>query len=652
MKTHLLLAAGAIAAVLAVAPVAAGSWEPAQIVSSSPDRREQGDDTTRAVSLSLDGRYAAFETRARNFFADDDPDPAGHFREGGIFRRSLVTGALELVAYGDLKTETEALVRFGAHNPAISADGRFVAFSTAYPLRPEHDTNTKIDVYVRDMDQPVTDPEAFDLVSARDGAGTGAAYGGAGLFGSELTPGTSISADGRRVVFRTRAVSDLPAAGLATVPSGQLLVRDRELDATTLVTRDMLDGAPAGGVGSTDTAAISADGTTVLWTGANATAQTRFLNGEVLESSRRHYLWRRIADGPETPTRRITGAADPDDPACPLDAFVIPDPTATGPCYGPLVNFEETTFSPITGKVPTMSADGTRVAFVAVPSVRPVDAGNHFDLFLADMRPGASRKQGTIELTREGAITTDEETNSDIESAAISADGRRIAFVSNRTRFILPSPRLVGETATEDVAELYVLDLERMEITRVSHGFDGSEIDGSVSNGVSPSADGRRIAFVSSATNLFFGDTNNTLDAYVVSETGGDADTRAALEPPFRNSGPGPGGSAAPAGKRLRLSVRGTGRGRLRLRIRVPGAGSVTARATALRRAPGAGRMVARRRIATRKARRVTLVLRPGGRYRSQLSRHRRVRARLVVTFDPTPSGAAERVRRTVTFAP
>jgi Tol biopolymer transport system component len=654
--TRAALFLAAVVAALAAAPLRGGAaeaaWQQAQIVSSSPERFEQGDDTTRAVALSLDGRYAAFETRARNFFSDDDPDPPGHFREGGIFRRNLASGELGLVAYGDLKTAAGGLVTFGAHNPSINGDGRFIAFSTAYQLRPDRDTNTKIDVYVRDMDRPLDDPDAFELVSAREGGDVAATYAGIGLFGSEVTPGTSISADGQRVVFRTRAISDLPAADLVTVPTGQLFVRDRVAKTTTLVTRSLTDGAPVGGVGSTDTAGISADGTTVLWTGANADLQTRFLNGEVLESSRRYYLWRRVADGPNAPTRRVTGAADPDDPACPVDFFLIPDPTATGPCYGPLVNSEETTFSPINSKLPTMTADGMRVAFVTVPSVRPVDTGNHFDLFLADMRAGVSRKAGTVELTREGAITTDEETNSDIESAAISADGRRIAFVSNRTRFILPSPRLVGEPATEDVAELYVLDLDRMEITRVSRAFDGGEIDGSIANGVSLSADGRRIAFLSAATNLFFGDTNQTPDAYVVTESGSDGNAQAVQEPPFRDSTPSPKGSGQSTGKGLSVSVTRASRGRMRVRVRVPGPGTIAVRALAQRRAPKArGRLIAQGRASALRPRRVSILLRPAGVYRSQVRSRGRLRARLNVMFRPSGNGETVLVRRTATFA-
>ena len=111
-------------------------------MSASPERREQGDAATTRVDISGDGRFVVFETRARNFFADNDPEPPGAFREGGVFRRDLVTGALELVAYGDVKPTAGGPFTLGARNPSISDDGRWVAFSTAAQLtrrRHEHE---------------------------------------------------------------------------------------------------------------------------------------------------------------------------------------------------------------------------------------------------------------------------------------------------------------------------------------------------------------------------------------------------------------------------------------------------------------------------------------------------------------------------------
>ncbi len=376
---------------LVAVPADAAYQRGAELVSASPERREQGDAATTRVDISGDGRFVVFETRARNFFADNDPEPPGMFREGGVFRRDLVTGALELVAYGDVKPTAGGPFTLGARNPSISDDGRWVVFSTAAKLTAA-DSNTKVDVYVRDMTKPIGDPAAHELISARDGGDVPASYGfPTAPSGAEITAGGGISADGRVVVFRTRAPSDLPAAPFATVPLGQVFVRDREAKTTTLVTRRVDDGSPAGGAGDAlSPAGISADGSTVVWAGANAAAQAAFFPGE--DENLTYFLWRRVADGTAAPTRRITGVSDPDDAACPPGSFIpTGDPTTTGPCWGPLALPEGIPAAgSITDKLPALSADGRHVAFLTGPGPRPdpTVAAGQLDVYVTDMSAG------------------------------------------------------------------------------------------------------------------------------------------------------------------------------------------------------------------------------------------------------------------------
>ncbi|MGE0068562.1 MAG: hypothetical protein AB7T48_14555, partial [Solirubrobacterales bacterium] len=402
----------ALALALLVAPVPAGAFygNGAQVLSADFQRLEQGDDATTFAAISADGRYVAIQTRARNFFADDDPDPPGQYRAGGVFRFELASKRLEKVADGDVFDEaSNAFLRRGASNPAISADGRFVAFATAQPLIPA-DLNDNVDVYVRDMSVPIGAAGAYDLVSARDGGDVPASYGAPTVPfpgsepGSDLSRAVAISADGGKVVFRTEVATDLPASAAVDVPAGQLFVRDRAAETTRLVTgqRDSGNGQmtalPAGGaVGG----AISADGTTVAWTGGNAGAQTSVLGGENPDPSFLYYLWRRIADGPGAPTRRVTGIADPDDPACPLGSSNNFDQISTGPCFGPLTD-QEANRTSISGQLPALSGDGYTVAFLTGAGPRPLAfTGPGLDLFVTRMDSGLSRKQATVELTRD-----------------------------------------------------------------------------------------------------------------------------------------------------------------------------------------------------------------------------------------------------------
>src|SRR5215467_3488920 len=83
--------------------------------------------------------------------------------------------------------------------PAISADGRFVAFeSTATNLDPADPTDSKFDVYLRDLQASTT-----KLASRATGL--------AGAKGNDDSLDPSVSADGRFVAFSSAATNLDPA---------------------------------------------------------------------------------------------------------------------------------------------------------------------------------------------------------------------------------------------------------------------------------------------------------------------------------------------------------------------------------------------------------------------------------------------------------
>ncbi len=634
----------------------------AQLISADYARLEQGDDTSRFAAVSGDGRYVAIQTRARNFFADDDPDPAGAYRAGGIFRFDPGTRGLVKVADGDLFRESDNLfLRRGATNPSISADGRFVAFSSGQQLVAA-DANGNIDVYVRDMSKPPGGAGAYILVSALDGGETAATYTPP-LFsfpgtdpGADVSPGVAISADGSKVAFRTEAQSNLPAGPAVDTPAAQIFVRDLATQTTKLVTSARLPDSglmgadPAGGALG---AALSADGTTVAWTGRNAAAQTRFLGGENVDPTFNYYLWRRAPFGPAQPTRRITGLADPDDPVCrQMEAedpgmVTIFNPDASGPCYGPLTD-QEGNRTDISSQLPALSGDGNTVAFLTGSGPRPVvQSGPGLDLYLADMRPGVSRKQGTVELTRDTS-SGDLATNLPLGSVAMSSGGRYLALASGRTRFALPALRLTGAPrAVPGPQEVYVVDLQSRTLERATHSISGGDVDGGAQDGVTISADGSRVAFSSFAGNLFRGDANQRADAFLVTRLPEPAAGGAA------GAGARGGESSVKVGRappRVIVRAQAKGDGVVVLTITVPAAGSIEALASARVGEPPRVRTIASRKTHARGKGSFKVVMRALERFHPALRAGHGLRARVRVTFVPARGGKRLHASTTVDF--
>ena len=174
-----------------------------------------------------------------------------------------------------------------------------------------------------------------------------------------------------------------------------------------------------------------------------------------------------------------------------------------------------------------MSPDGRHVLFATGAARRGVLLGDGVDLFLTDMSPGVSRKEGTVELTRDGVSPPQAGFN--IDGYAMSADARWIAFTTFRTQFVLPAYPLSGTArTTPDQRDLYLLDLSGHTIERALRASGGGDTNGSVGSVPAISGDGTKVVFTSDASNLFFGDANNRADAFLITRQDGGARRRRA----------------------------------------------------------------------------------------------------------------------------
>ena len=179
-------------------------------------------------------------------------------RRGGISRRhqallaSLAALLLAVgvgVAYGRAgvhpKTKRVSVSSAGAQgdsgsfHPAVSADGRFVAFASNATNLVGGDTNAVSDVFVRDRKTHKTKRVSVSSAGAQ---------------GNDLSESASISADGRFVAFESVATN---LVGNDTNGFDDVFVRDRSTGKTRRVS---LDSAGVQGNGDSEEPSISADG--------------------------------------------------------------------------------------------------------------------------------------------------------------------------------------------------------------------------------------------------------------------------------------------------------------------------------------------------------------------------------------------------------
>lgn len=153
-------------------------------------------------TLSADGRYVAFRT-STGYGTDS--------ASSSVLLHDRTTGQTEMVTeHGGAAVPGEA--------PAVSADGRFVAFASSSDELVPGDDDGDVDVFVHDRSTGST-----ELVSVGDDGRPGD--------GDSTSP--SISADGRHVVFH----SDAPLSTLDTDRLPDVYAFDRDTDRTTLVTK-------------------------------------------------------------------------------------------------------------------------------------------------------------------------------------------------------------------------------------------------------------------------------------------------------------------------------------------------------------------------------------------------------------------------------
>jgi Tol biopolymer transport system component len=492
-------------------------------------------------SISADGRFVAF--MAGVFLA--------HFASPEIYVRDRQMGKTELVSVA-----VDGSPAHGA-SPAISADGRFVAFVSGADDLVPGDTNGKSDIFVRDRQTGKTERVSADTGVPVD-------------LNSGKYPRLAISTDGRFVTFESHT---------------SLLVWDRQTGQLELVSV-AADGGPANGESSSPS--ISADGRFVAFVSqatnllpgdtdaglfvrdrqAGKTERLGYGENPAISSDGRFAAFEAdeaivVQDRQTGKTERVSirnsGAPVlyPSSPSITSDGrfvafqseaaiggsdiFVRDRATSTMQVIKRLVNVSR---EPLNSDQPTISADGQWVAFVtagqvfernritgaaALVSTTPSGAPAHgdsfyprlsadgrfiaFGSFADDLVPGDAngdydiflrdRQTGKVELVSVAADGGPAHGESESpQPLAISADGRLVAFQSQATNLV------PGDTNGSQ--DIFVRDRQTQKTEAVSIAVNGTPANGS-SLSLAISADGRFVAFGSGATNLVPGETRGGL---------------------------------------------------------------------------------------------------------------------------------------------
>ncbi|HET6594556.1 MAG TPA: hypothetical protein VFG81_02965 [Anaerolineales bacterium] len=169
-----------------------------------------GNNTSFIQDISADGRFVVFVSDATNLVPNDVVD-----NEPNVYVRDLSSGVTELVSVGS--DGTRADVGF-FDIPSISADGRYVAFSTFDSLVPEDTSGFTLDIYLRDRVAGTT-----ELISVNSDE----------VPGDGRSEAPSVSADGRYVAFQSDSTNFAPEGSI--FPDEDIFVRDRVAGITVRV---------------------------------------------------------------------------------------------------------------------------------------------------------------------------------------------------------------------------------------------------------------------------------------------------------------------------------------------------------------------------------------------------------------------------------
>ncbi len=381
--------------------------------------------------------------------------------------------------------------------PALSADGRFVAFESYASNLVAGDTNGAADIFVRDRQSEKTTRVSIDS---------------AGKQGNNSSYAPSISADGRWVAFQSDATNLVPGDNNGWA---DIFVHDRQTGKTTRVSMDSVGNQ---GNGYSMAPVISADGRFVVfgsyasnlvggdtnrapdifvhdrWIGNTTRVNMGFLGDEANDYS---YAPAALsADGRFVAFTSYASNLVLWDTNHVADIFVYDRWSGETTCVS-IDSFGNR--GDYSSYAPALSADGRLVAFKSLAAnLVDEDTNEVADIFVHDRQTG--------ETTRASIDSEGNQSNGESETPALSADGRFVAFASYASNLV------PGDN--NDWRDIFLYNRSTQKTIRVSLDSAGNESNG-ISTEPALSADGRYVVFDSNATNLVANDSNGRYDIFM-----------------------------------------------------------------------------------------------------------------------------------------
>ena len=395
--------------------------------------------TTERISVADDGTQADSNSSTGAISAD------GRYVAFTSRATNLVPGdtnmAPDIFIY-DRNTDTiEMLPLAGGVLPgsqlSMSSDGRYITFRSSVDLV-VGDVNGELDIFIYDRDTDV-----IELVSITD----------SGVQGNSGSFRPSMSDDGRHVVFSSSADNFV---AFDTNGEFDIFVVDRVTD---ILTRVNVSNSGAQANDFTENAFISGDGLFVVFQSDATNLVAGDSNGET------DIFVYDLTAGSLERVSLTNGGAQGNDVS--LNASI--------------------------------SSDGRYVAFESLASnLVAGDTNLDYDIFVHDRLLNTTER---VSIASDGT-----QANAGSGRPTISADGRYVSFVSAATNLV------TGDT--NGFFDIFVYDRTTGTVQLVSAASDGTQGDDDTVF-AEISADGSFVVYEADATNLVAGDTNNETDIFI-----------------------------------------------------------------------------------------------------------------------------------------